>query len=155
HRRRPAERRLARRLRARGDGTGEARRRPPRARCRRTERRSVRRARADRVCRRGHARRRTPSARRGRRPSPRARRAGTRLRRARARQRPRGRPPARHLRWPLVGLSRELKRLGTQSAIYGLGGDVSRLIAVFLIPVYTVYLGRTGFGKIETIVAMS
>jgi O-antigen/teichoic acid export membrane protein len=54
-----------------------------------------------------------------------------------------------------VGLSRELKRLGTQSAIYGLGGVVSRLIAVFLIPVYTVYLGRVGFGKIETIVALT
>jgi len=54
-----------------------------------------------------------------------------------------------------VTLTRELKRLGTQSAIYGLGGVVSRLIAVFLIPVYTVYLGRVGFGKIETIVALT
>jgi O-antigen/teichoic acid export membrane protein len=52
-------------------------------------------------------------------------------------------------------LSRELRRLGTQSAIYGLGGVVSRLIAIFLIPVYTVYLGRVGFGKIETIVALT
>jgi O-antigen/teichoic acid export membrane protein len=54
-----------------------------------------------------------------------------------------------------VALSRELKRLGTQSAIYGLGGVISRLIAVFLIPVYTVYLGRVGFGKIETVVALT
>jgi O-antigen/teichoic acid export membrane protein len=54
-----------------------------------------------------------------------------------------------------MGLSRELRRLGTQSAIYGLGGIVSRLIAVFLLPVYTVYLGRVGFGKIETIVALT
>ena len=54
-----------------------------------------------------------------------------------------------------MGLSRELKRLGTQSAIYGLGGVISRLIAVFLIPVYTVYLGRVGFGKIETIIALT
>jgi len=52
-------------------------------------------------------------------------------------------------------LARELKRLGTQSAIYGLGGIVSRLIAVFLLPVYTVYLGTTGFGQIETIVALT
>jgi len=51
-------------------------------------------------------------------------------------------------------LARELKRLGTQSAIYGLGGIVSRLIAVFLLPVYTVYLGTEGFGQIETIVAL-
>jgi O-antigen/teichoic acid export membrane protein len=52
-------------------------------------------------------------------------------------------------------LARQLKRLGTQSAIYGLGGIVSRLIAVFLLPVYTVYLGTTGFGQIETIVALT
>ena len=52
-------------------------------------------------------------------------------------------------------LVRELKRLGTQSAIYGLGGIVSRLIAVFLLPVYTVYLGTVGFGRIETIVALT
>ena len=52
-------------------------------------------------------------------------------------------------------LARELKRLGSQSAIYGIGGIVSRLIAVFLLPVYTVYLGTAGFGKIETIVALT
>jgi O-antigen/teichoic acid export membrane protein len=52
-------------------------------------------------------------------------------------------------------LTRELKRLATQSAIYGLGGIVSRLIAVFLLPIYTVYLGRVGFGQIETIVALT
>jgi len=52
-------------------------------------------------------------------------------------------------------LARELKRLGTQSAIYGLGGVISRLIAVFLLPVYTVYLGRVGFGKIETVIALT
>jgi O-antigen/teichoic acid export membrane protein len=52
-----------------------------------------------------------------------------------------------------VVLGRELKRLGAQSAIYGLGGIVSRIVAVFLLPVYTVYLGRVGFGKIETILA--
>src|ERR1700720_1940694 len=52
-------------------------------------------------------------------------------------------------------LVRELKRLGAQSVIYGLGGVVSRLIAVFLLPVYTVYLGRVGFGQIETIIALT
>ncbi len=39
--------------------------------------------------------------------------------------------------------------------IYGLGGIISRLIAVFLLPIYTVYLGTVGFGKIETIVALT
>ncbi len=52
-------------------------------------------------------------------------------------------------------LARELKRLGGQSAIYGLGGIVSRLIAVFLLPIYTSYLGTKGFGQIATIVALS
>jgi O-antigen/teichoic acid export membrane protein len=52
-------------------------------------------------------------------------------------------------------LSRELRRLGKQSAIYGLGGVLSRLIAVFLLPVYARYLGPVGFGKIETILALT
>ena len=52
-------------------------------------------------------------------------------------------------------LVRELKRLGTQSAIYGLGGIISRLIAVFLLPIYTVYLGTVGFGQIETVIALT
>ncbi|MEI8105478.1 MAG: oligosaccharide flippase family protein [Actinomycetes bacterium] len=52
-------------------------------------------------------------------------------------------------------LVRELKRLGKQSAIYGLGGIISRLVAVFLIPLYTHYLGRVGFGEIETVIALT
>ena len=52
-------------------------------------------------------------------------------------------------------LGAQLRRLGAQSAIYGLGGVLSRLIAVFLVPIYTVYLGRTGFGKIETVIAFT
>jgi O-antigen/teichoic acid export membrane protein len=52
-----------------------------------------------------------------------------------------------------MSVGAQLKRLGSQSAIYGLGGILSRLIAVFLVPLYTVYLGRVGFGQIETIIA--
>ena len=52
-------------------------------------------------------------------------------------------------------LAAQLKRLVTQSAIYGLGGIVSRLLAVLLLPLYTTYLGTKGFGKIETIVALT
>ncbi len=52
-------------------------------------------------------------------------------------------------------LGRELKRLGTQSAIYGLGGLVSRLIAIFLLPLYTSYLGTNGYGQIATIIALT
>src|SRR5213596_2580829 len=52
-------------------------------------------------------------------------------------------------------LGTQIKRLATQSAIYGLGGIISRLLAVLLLPLYTSYLGTTGFGKIETIVALT
>ncbi len=54
-----------------------------------------------------------------------------------------------------MSLAREIKRLGTQSVIYGLGGILSRLIAVFLIPIYATYLGTAGFGRIETILALT
>jgi O-antigen/teichoic acid export membrane protein len=52
-------------------------------------------------------------------------------------------------------LAGQIKRLVKQSAIYGLGGVVSRLLAVLLLPLYTTYLGTAGFGKIETIVALT
>ena len=52
-------------------------------------------------------------------------------------------------------LGTQIKRLLKQSAIYGVGGVISRLIAIFLLPLYTTYLGTSGFGKIETIVALS
>src|SRR5213080_1532102 len=52
-------------------------------------------------------------------------------------------------------LGTQIKRLAQQSAIYGLGGIVSRLLAVLLLPLYTSYLGTAGFGKIETIVALT
>src|SRR2546422_4805561 len=49
----------------------------------------------------------------------------------------------------------QVKRLGKHSLIYGLGGLVSRILAVLLLPLYTSYLGPRGFGKIETIVALT
>jgi O-antigen/teichoic acid export membrane protein len=52
-----------------------------------------------------------------------------------------------------VSVGAQLKRLGSQSVIYGIGGILSRLIAVFLVPLYTVYLGQVGFGQIETLIA--
>ena len=52
-------------------------------------------------------------------------------------------------------LAAQIKRLAKQSAIYGLGGIISRLLAVLLLPLYTTYLGTSGFGKIETIVALT
>jgi len=54
-----------------------------------------------------------------------------------------------------MALGEQVKRLGRHTAIYGLGGLVSRFLAVLLLPLYTHYLGRAGFGKIETIVALT
>ena len=52
-----------------------------------------------------------------------------------------------------VSLSEQIARLGRQSAIYGLGGLVSRILAVLLLPLYTSYLSTDDYGKIETLVA--
>ena len=49
----------------------------------------------------------------------------------------------------------QLRRLGRHSAIYGLGGLVSRILAVLLLPLYTSYLTPSDFGKVETLVALS
>jgi O-antigen/teichoic acid export membrane protein len=54
-----------------------------------------------------------------------------------------------------VSLARELKRLARHSAIYGIGGLVSRVLAVLLLPLYATYLRGEGFGKIETVVAFT
>jgi O-antigen/teichoic acid export membrane protein len=52
-------------------------------------------------------------------------------------------------------LGAQVKRLGKHTAVYGLGGLVSRILAVLLLPLYTSYLGPRGFGKIETVVAFT
>jgi O-antigen/teichoic acid export membrane protein/glycosyltransferase involved in cell wall biosynthesis len=53
------------------------------------------------------------------------------------------------------GLASQLRRLGRHSAIYGIGGLVSRLIAVVLLPLYTRYLTPADYGKIETLLALT
>jgi len=52
-------------------------------------------------------------------------------------------------------LGTELKRLGKHSVIYGLGGLVSRILAVLLLPLYTRYLSPSDYGKVETLIALS
>src|SRR5919199_1026596 len=52
-------------------------------------------------------------------------------------------------------LGAQIKRLARHSAIYGLGGLVSRILAVLLLPLYTSYLTTADYGKIETLVAAS
>ncbi len=54
-----------------------------------------------------------------------------------------------------AGLASQLRRLGRHSAIYGIGGLVSRVIAVILLPLYTRYLTPTDYGKIETLLALT
>ena len=50
-------------------------------------------------------------------------------------------------------LGQELKRLARHSAIYGLGGLVSRILATVLLPLYTHYLPTDAYGHVETITA--
>jgi O-antigen/teichoic acid export membrane protein len=54
-----------------------------------------------------------------------------------------------------VAIGSQVKRLGKHTAVYGLGGLVSRILAVLLLPLYTHYLGTVGFGRIETVVALT
>ncbi|MDQ3992365.1 MAG: oligosaccharide flippase family protein, partial [Actinomycetota bacterium] len=49
----------------------------------------------------------------------------------------------------------QIKRLAKHSAIYGLGGIVSRLLAVLLLPIYTAYLEPDDFGSVSVLIALS
>jgi O-antigen/teichoic acid export membrane protein len=50
-------------------------------------------------------------------------------------------------------LSHELRRLAKHSAIYGLGGLVSRILATLLLPLYTHYLPPGSYGRVELVTA--
>src|SRR2546422_10848515 len=50
-------------------------------------------------------------------------------------------------------LGQELKRLGRHSAVYGLGGLVSRILATVLLPLYTHYLPPGAYGRVEIVTA--
>ena len=54
-----------------------------------------------------------------------------------------------------MALGAQLRRLGRHSAIYGLGGLVSRILAVLLLPLYTSYLTPADYGRVETLVALT
>ena len=54
-----------------------------------------------------------------------------------------------------MSLAAELKRLGRHSLVYGIGGLVSRILAVLLLPLYTHYLTPANYGAIETLVALT
>ena len=50
-------------------------------------------------------------------------------------------------------LAQQIKRLLSQTLIYGLGGLVSRILAVLLLPLYTSYLHGRDYGRVETLTA--
>ncbi len=52
-------------------------------------------------------------------------------------------------------LGAQIKRLAKHSAIYGLGGIVSRILAVLLLPLYTSYLVPRDYGRVETLIALT
>src|SRR5580765_2458050 len=52
-----------------------------------------------------------------------------------------------------MSLAFQLRRLGRHSAIYGLGGLVSRVLATILLPLYTHYLPPDAYGRVEIITA--
>src|SRR5581483_34336 len=154
HRRRSAERGLVRPVRDRGNGARQARRHVPARGGGRAHGGGVPGEGADRERDGGNARRAAAPARRGRGATARRRRGEPRVRRARPRPRCGRRPPAGHLRSDRM-IASQVKRLGKHTAVYGLGGLVSRILAVLLLPLYTHYLGPRGFGKIETVVALT
>jgi O-antigen/teichoic acid export membrane protein len=52
-------------------------------------------------------------------------------------------------------LGQELKRLGRHSAVYGLGGIVSRVLAIVLLPLYTAYLPTKAYGQVENVTSLT
>src|SRR5437764_950466 len=52
-------------------------------------------------------------------------------------------------------LAQQIKRLTSQSLVYGLGGLISRVLSVLLLPLYTSYLHGRDYGRVETLTAMT
>ena len=52
-------------------------------------------------------------------------------------------------------LAQQIKRLAAQSLVYGLGGLVSRVLSVLLLPLYTSYLHGRDYGRVETLTALT
>jgi O-antigen/teichoic acid export membrane protein len=55
----------------------------------------------------------------------------------------------------MTGLGSQIGRLARHSVIYGLGGLVSRILAVLLLPLYTAYLTGADYGRVETLTALT
>jgi O-antigen/teichoic acid export membrane protein len=52
-------------------------------------------------------------------------------------------------------LGANLRRLARHSAVYGLGGLVSRIVAIFLLPLYTAYLTTSDLGAVGVVLALN
>jgi O-antigen/teichoic acid export membrane protein len=52
-----------------------------------------------------------------------------------------------------MSLAFQMRRLARHSAIYGVGGLVSRILATILLPLYTHYLPTGAFGQVEIVTA--
>src|SRR5256886_78103 len=52
-------------------------------------------------------------------------------------------------------LAQQIKRLASQSLIYGLGGLISRFLSLLLLPLYTSYLHGRDYGRVETLTALT
>jgi O-antigen/teichoic acid export membrane protein len=52
-----------------------------------------------------------------------------------------------------MGLAFQMRRLARHSAVYGIGGLVSRILATILLPLYTHYLPPSAYGQVEAITA--
>jgi len=52
-----------------------------------------------------------------------------------------------------MSLAFQMRRLARHSAIYGIGGLVSRILATLLLPLYTHYLKPTAYGQVEIVTA--
>jgi O-antigen/teichoic acid export membrane protein len=52
-----------------------------------------------------------------------------------------------------MSLAFQMRRLARHSAVYGIGGLVSRILATVLLPLYTHYLPTGAFGRVEIVTA--
>ena len=52
-----------------------------------------------------------------------------------------------------MSLAFQMRRLARHSAVYGIGGLVSRILATLLLPLYTHYLPPNSYGRVEIVTA--
>src|SRR5262249_44971272 len=138
------------------DGDGAAGRHVPPRGCRRADGTRLRCGGSDRQRDEGDARGEAATARGVGRAATRARCARPRVRRTRARHGPDRRAARRDLR-VAVSLGSELRRLGRHSLVYGVGGLLSRVLPVLLLPLplSPPSLHRADSGAIETLIPLT